>query len=206
MSEILRTNFFFSCLKLVKGNALKSSKYIQNYSGPKFSHHSIMSLSLDLTIVHWSRIGNTISLTVLDQLTSLDFQFGPDLNDEQFLGHCTLDWDTLTAIYFRWWEYAKKMRHFWATAFEHWNLTLVCALTTQFSFPMKFFFFDSMEIVKSFCFLIDCLPCGAMCAAPELPSTLSQKNQEMHFARSCLVHQNQRRSDGHGNGPFLKWA
>ena len=131
--------FFFSCLKLVKGNALKSSKYIQNYSGPKFSHHSIMSLSLDLTIVHWSRIGNTISLTVLDQLTSLDFQFGPDLNDEQFLGHCTLDWDTLTAIYFRWWEYAKKMRHFWATAFEHWNLTLVCALTTQFSFPMKFF-------------------------------------------------------------------
>ena len=81
----------------------------------------------------------------------------------------------------------------------------LCALTTQFSFLMKFFF-DSMEIVKSFCFLIDCLPCGAMCAAPELPSTLSQKNQEMHFARSCLDHQNQRRSDGHGNGPFLKWA
>ena len=38
-------------------------------------------------------------LTFLVQFAILDFQLWLELNDDEFLGHCT-DWDTLTAFFF----------------------------------------------------------------------------------------------------------
>ena len=68
------------------------------YGGPKFPHHSNLNLSLDSLIGDWSRTATTIVLTILDQFEVFVFQLGTDLSDEQFLGHCILDWETLNAI------------------------------------------------------------------------------------------------------------
>ena len=80
-------------LILLNGNDLKSvPNIVQN---TKIAHHS-NSLNAD-----WSTTAQTIVQTILDQVGGLDFQLGPDLDDEQFFDDCMyLDWETLTAIYF----------------------------------------------------------------------------------------------------------
>lgn len=54
-------------------------KLVLNYSGQKLStHHSNLRTSLDL------KKSAGFDCSCLDQVTILDFQLGPDLNDEQF--------------------------------------------------------------------------------------------------------------------------
>jgi len=54
-------------------------KLVPNYSGQKISsHHS--NLRTKFRFEKEEQV-----LTALDQVTILDFQLGPDLNDEQFL-------------------------------------------------------------------------------------------------------------------------
>ena len=56
-----------------------------------------MNPGLDLAIEDWSKTAKTIALTDLNKVTFLDFQLGPDLSDEQFLGHCISDEKTYIA-------------------------------------------------------------------------------------------------------------
>ena len=37
----------------------------------------------------------TVNLIILDQEVILDFQFGPDLKNEKFVGYCILNLDNL---------------------------------------------------------------------------------------------------------------
>ena len=79
----------------------KSSKYSSKYSGPKIALSSNLSPSLHSTIVVGSRIWQTSKiLTFLVQFAILDFQLWLESSDDQYLGHCTQDWDTLAAFYF----------------------------------------------------------------------------------------------------------
>ena len=39
-------------------------------------------------------------LTVLVEVVVLDFQLELDLNDVQFWGHCILEWETFSGIFF----------------------------------------------------------------------------------------------------------
>ena len=42
----------------------------------------------------------TVNLIILEQEAILDFQFGPDLKNEKFLGHCILDLDNFLFVFF----------------------------------------------------------------------------------------------------------
>ena len=53
-----------------------------------------------IAIVRHCKTAQIHCFTVLDQVLVLDFQLGPDLKDENFLGFYILDWETLTAICF----------------------------------------------------------------------------------------------------------
>ena len=67
---------------------LNGSKYIPKYSCPILAPHSNLHPYLDSTISDWTKITKIMVLTVLDQFAIIGAQIGPDLKDEQFLGHC----------------------------------------------------------------------------------------------------------------------
>ena len=82
----------------------KSSKYSPKYSGPKITHHLNLRPSYNSTIADWSRIGNLMTkpwlFYVLDQFATHGLQYGQNWKDDQFLGHCILVLETLSATCF----------------------------------------------------------------------------------------------------------
>ena len=59
---------------------------------PKNCSSFNLIFSLYVTIAVQSRFVKIMVLTVLDQFTIIDIQLGPNLSNEQILGHCILEW------------------------------------------------------------------------------------------------------------------